>query len=149
MEKIAFIYASQIREGDQVQSFPLPTPLFLHDGSGKISLYITMGIALELSPDSKHPAKKYGYTLDIFHKEVGLLSNEMVRINSPVINWRTEENYCLNIQKITLTNITVNGCGEYRVAVSLNHDEDDGKRTTIHTAESLFFLQSQREEWYP
>lgn len=140
MEKIAFLYVSQIFPGKIARSVNYPQPWIKPDDeSGKISIDVSFGLIIKTKVN-------YRVDVDMFFgdQRVEFASNQSLQ-SEPIVAGTTSGNESVSIENMSLMNISVKDEGIYKVTLSL-HVMDDIKEKSemVHSSECFFYLS---KEW--
>ncbi|EOD9025558.1 MULTISPECIES: hypothetical protein [Klebsiella] len=140
MEKISFLYVSQIFPGKVARSLNYPQPWIKPDDeSGKISIDVSFGLIIKTKVN-------YRVDVDMFFDDqrVEFGSNQSLQ-SEPIIAGTTSGNESVSIENMSLMNITVKDEGIYKVTLSLHvMDDKQEKSNMIHSTECFFYLS---KEW--
>lgn len=140
MEKISFLYVSQIFPGKVARSLNYPQPWIKPDDeSGKISIDVSFGLIIKTKVN-------YRVDVDMFFDDqrVEFGSNQSLQ-SEPIIAGTTSGNESVSIENMSLMNITVKDEGIYKVTLSLHAmDDKQEKSNMIHSTECFFYLS---KEW--
>lgn len=140
MEKIAFLYVSQIFPGKIARSLNYPQPWIKPDDeSGKISIDVSFGLIIKTKVN-------YRVDVDMFFgdQRVDFGSNQSLQ-SEPIIAGTTSENESVSIENMSLMNVAVKDEGIYKVTLSLHvMDDKQEKSNMVHSSECFFYLS---KEW--
>ncbi|HBS5600301.1 TPA: hypothetical protein MAK25_000347 [Klebsiella quasipneumoniae subsp. quasipneumoniae] len=140
MEKIAFLYVSQIFPGKIARSVNYPQPWIKPDDeSGKISIDVSFGLIIKTKVN-------YRVDVDMFFgdQRVDFGSNQSLQ-SEPIIAGTTSGNESVSIENMSLMNIAVKDEGIYKVTLSLHvMDDKQEKSNMVHSSECFFYLS---KEW--
>lgn len=139
MEKISFLYVSQIFPGKIARSLNYPQPWIKPDEqTGKISIDVSFGLIIKTKVN-------YRVDVDLFFgdQRIEFGSNQSLQ-SDPIVAGTTSGSESVSIENMSLMNIYVKEEGVYKVTLSLNViDEKDNSRL-IHESECFFFSS---KEW--
>ena len=140
MEKIAFLYVSQIFPGKKARSVNYPQPWIKPDDeSGKISIDVSFGLIIKTKVN-------YRVDVDMFFgdQRVDFGSNQYLQ-SEPIIAGTTSGNESVSIENMSLMNVAVKDEGIYKVTLSLHvMDDKQEKSNMVHSSECFFYLS---KEW--
>lgn len=140
MEKISFLYVSQIFPGKVMRSLNYPQPWIKPDDeSGKISIDVSFGLIIKTQVN-------YRVDVDMFFddKRVEFGSNQSLQ-SEPIVAGTTSGNESVSIESMSLMNIAVKDEGIYKVTLSLHvMDDKQEKSNMVHSSECFFYLS---KEW--
>lgn len=140
MEKISFLYVSQIFPGKIARSLNYPQPWIKPDDeSGKISIDVSFGLIIKTKVN-------YRVDVDMFYgdQRVEFGSNQSLQ-SEPIVAGTTSGNESVSIENMSLMNISVKDEGIYKVTLSLHvMDGEKEKSNMVHSSECFFYLS---KEW--
>ncbi|HCT8600015.1 TPA: hypothetical protein OUA47_004589 [Klebsiella oxytoca] len=140
MERISFLYVSQIFPGKIARSLNYPQPWIKPDQqSGKISIDVSFGLIIKTKVN-------YRVDVDMFFGEqrIEFGSNQPLH-SEPIVAGTTSGNESVSIENMSLMNINVKNEGIYKVTLSLHvMDDKQEKSIMIHNSECFFYLS---KEW--
>lgn len=140
MERISFLYVSQIFPGKIARSLNYPQPWIKPDEqSGKISIDVSFGLIIKTKVN-------YRVDVDMFFGEqrIEFGSNQSLH-SEPIVAGTTSGNESVSIENMSLMNINVKNEGIYKVTLSLHvMDDKQEKSIMIHNSECFFYLS---KEW--
>ncbi|MBP0998871.1 hypothetical protein [Serratia fonticola] len=140
MEKISFLYVSQIFPGKIARSLDYPQPWIKPDEqSGKISIDVSFGLIVKTKVN-------YRVDVDMFFGEQRIeFGNDQSLQSESIVAGTTSGNESVSIENIPLMNIHVKEEGVYKVTLSLHTiDTDSDISRMIHSCECFFYLS---KEW--
>ncbi|HFH3797396.1 TPA: hypothetical protein ACGJ08_004795 [Yersinia enterocolitica] len=140
MEKISFLYVSQIFPGKIAGSLNYPQPWIKPDEqSGLISIDVSFGLIIKTKIN-------YRVDVDIFFGDEKIeFGNEQSLQSDPIVAGTTSGNESISIENMALMNISVTDEGVYKVTLSLHAiDDGDDKGHMVHSCECFFYLS---KEW--
>ncbi len=139
MEKISFLYVSQIFPGKLARSLNYPQPWIKPDEqSGKISIDVSFGLIVKTKV-------KYRVDVDLFFgdQRIEFGSNQSLQTD-PIVAGTTSGNESVSIENMSIMNINAPNEGIYRVTLSLHAVDDEETSRLIHNSECFFYLS---KEW--
>ncbi len=140
MERISFLYVSQIFPGKIARSLNYPQPWIKPDEqSGKISIDVSFGLIIKTKVN-------YRVDVDMFFgdQRIEFGSNQSLQ-SEPIVAGTTSGNESVSIENMSLMNINVKDEGIYKVTLSLHvMDDKQEKSSMIHNSECFFYLS---KEW--
>ncbi|EAA9292727.1 hypothetical protein FPC62_20245 [Salmonella enterica] len=139
MERISFLYVSQIFPGKIARSLNYPQPWIKPDEqSGKISIDVSFGLIIRTKVN-------YRVDVDLFYgdQRVEFGSNQSLQTN-PIVAGTTSGNESVSIENMSIMNIHAENEGVYRVTLSLHVVDDNESSRMIHNSECFFYLS---KEW--
>lgn len=139
MEKIAFLYVSQIFPGKIAHSLNYPQPWIKPDEpSLKISIDVSFGLIIQSKSN-------YRVDVDLFFGEEKIeFGDEQSMQAAPIVARTPSGDEAVSIENISLMNIVATKQGMYKVGLSLhaiNDDQTTGK--LLHRNECFFFLSNE------
>ncbi|QHP58569.1 hypothetical protein [Pectobacterium carotovorum] len=140
MEKISFLYVSQIYPGKVARSLNYPQPWIKPDEqSGKISIDVSFGLIIKTRVN-------YRVDVDLFFNDQRIdFTSEKSLSSDPIFGGTISGNESVSIENMSLMNINVKDEGIYKVTLSLHYvDDDGGVSKMIHSSECFFYLS---KEW--
>ncbi|KJT76403.1 hypothetical protein SEEH1023_19269 [Salmonella enterica subsp. enterica serovar Heidelberg str. 670102-3] len=140
MERISFLYVSQIFPGKIARSLNYPQPWIKPDEqSGKISIDVSFGLIIRTKVN-------YRVDVDLFYgdQRVEFGSNQSLQTD-PIVAGTTSGNESVSIENMSIMNIHAENEGVYRVTLSLHVVDDNESSRMIHNSE-CFFLFIKRME---
>ncbi|WP_313471250.1 hypothetical protein [Atlantibacter hermannii] len=139
MEKISFLYVSQIYPGKIARTLNYPQPWIKPDDiSGKINIDISFGLIIRTN-------KSYRVDVDLFFEDKRIEFGDDQSLQSePIMAGTTSGNESISIENMSLMNIYAADEGVYKVTLSLHDVEDKEESTIIHSSECYFYLS---REW--
>lgn len=139
MEKISFLYVSQIFPGKISRSLNYPQPWIKPDNlSGKISIDVSFGLIIKTKVN-------YRVDVDLFFgdQRIDFGSGQSLQ-SDPIVAGTTSGSDSVSIENMSLMNILVKEEGVYKVTMSLHVIDDKDKSRLIHDSECFFYLS---KEW--
>ena len=139
MEKISFLYVSQIFPGKISRSLNYPQPWIKPDDlSGKISIDVSFGLIIKTKVN-------YRVDVDLFFgdQRIDFGSGQSVQ-SDPIVAGTTSGSDSVSIENMSLMNILVKEEGVYKVTMSLHVIDDNESSRMIHNSECFFYLS---KEW--
>lgn len=136
MERISFLYVSQIFPGKISRSLNYPQPWIKPDDhSGKISIDVSFGLIIKTEVD-------YRIDLDMFFGDERIdFGNDQSLQTEPIRVGTTSGNESVSIENMSLMNVAVKEEGVYKVTLSLHiMDEKLNNGHMVHSAECFFYL---------
>ncbi|MFJ5338327.1 hypothetical protein ACIPSD_04345 [Pectobacterium sp. CHL-2024] len=139
MEKISFLYVSQIYPGKVVRSLNYPQPWIKPDEqSGKISIDVSFGLIIKARVN-------YRVDVDLFFNDQRIeFTGENSLSSEPIVSGTISGNESVSIENMSLMNIYVKDEGVYKVTLSLHYVDDENVSKMIHSSECFFYLS---KEW--
>ena len=139
MEKISFLYVSQIFPGKISRSLNYPQPWIKPDDlSGKISIDVSFGLIIKTKVN-------YRVDVDLFFgdQRIDFGSGKSLQ-SDPIVAGTTSGSDSVSIENMSLMNILVKEEGVYKVTMSLHVIDDNESSRMIHNSECFFYLS---KEW--
>ncbi|EPF0942064.1 MULTISPECIES: hypothetical protein [Klebsiella] len=136
MEKISFLYVSEITQGKIASGVHRPSPWVTKtELPASTPFDVTFGLILKIG-------KPYKVEIDISFEGKSLLNKEKGTINSdPVISFANSNDDYVSIENTVLRGVNITGYGTHKVVVTLHSTSDEiSDKNLIHTAESYFFV---------
>lgn len=139
MEKISFLYVSQIFPGKIARSLNYPQPWIKPDEeTGKINIDVSFGLIIKAKVN-------YRVDVDLFFGDQRIdFGNEQSLQTDPIVAGTTSGNESVSIENMSLMNIYVKDEGVYKVTLSLHAMDESEKSKIIHSTECFFYLS---KEW--
>lgn len=139
MEKISFLYVSQIVPGKIARSLNYPQPWIKPDEqTGKISIDVSFGLIVRTKVN-------YRVDVDLFFGDQRIdFGNGQSLQTDPIVAGTTSGNESVSVENMAIMNIHVKEEGVYKVTLSLHVVDDDDNSRLIHDSECFFYLS---KEW--
>jgi len=139
MEKISFLYVSQIFPGKIARSLNYPQPWIKPDEeTGKISIDVSFGLIIKTKIN-------YRVDVDLFFGDHRIeFGSDQSLQTDPIVAGTTSGNESVSIENMSLMNIHIKDEGIYKVTLSLHAIDESEVSRIIHSSECFFYLS---KEW--
>lgn len=139
MEKISFLYVSQIYPGKIARSLNYPQPWIKPDEqTGKISIDVSFGLIIKTKVN-------YRVDLDLFFGDQRIeFGGDQSLQTEPIVAGTTSGDESVSIENMSIMNVYAKDEGVYRVTLSLHVIDEKNNSTLVHNSECFFYLS---KEW--
>lgn len=139
MEKISFLYVSQVFPGKISRTLNYPQPWIKPDEeTGKISIDVSFGLIIKTKVN-------YRVDVDLFFGENRIeFGNHQSLQTDPIVAGTTSGNESVSIENMSIMNIYAKDEGVYKITLSLHSIDESDKSRKIHSTECFFYLS---KEW--
>lgn len=136
MEKISFLYVSEILPGKIVNDVHRPLPWVTKEELPATSNFdVTFGLIIKLK-------KPYKVEIDIYYEDKPLIGKDGDSINTnPMVAFVNANEDYVSIENMSLMNVKLIGYGLYKVVATLHSTEDEiSEENLLDRHESYFFV---------